>query len=269
MKTVFTFLAILFLSFSMTASVYGNLYPNKGAWVEGEITNPSGTTYYGGYGTESLPGPTFGIGNTQSYIDVYTGESGLAAQSEANFGGETYVKGVSHYYDTFTIHTSTTTPVHINISLGMSYRFISPTIGWYPKAGEAGFSIVLNADGAMSKTLKIFHSEDHTTGGWDGPGYGSISLANDLGQYLVWWCGRSDMLFRDGDQVSLAFEYYTWAKNGATVDSLHTGDFKFLLPDEIKNAGGYLEVTSPSGYYQLDGVKPVKITGALELLLLD
>jgi hypothetical protein len=275
MKTVFTFLAILFLSISMTASVYGNLYPNKGAWVEGEITNPFGeTSYLGGYGTQTLMGEAFGTGDAQSYILPSIGKTGLFTKSDDPGPQGTYVKALSRYYETFTFYPSTILPTKIYLNVGMSYQFLSPSGGifeGYPKGGQAGFRILLNPDSVPSWKYEVVHSEDHTTGGWDLPPGSTGIYGADLGYWLYRYCGlgRSDGKFVFGVQVTLVFEYYTWARNGATVNSLHTSDFKFLLPDDVKNAGGYLEVTSPNGYYQLDGVKRVKIIGALELLLLD
>ena len=152
----------------------------------------------------------------------------------------------------------------------MSYQFLSPTTyAWYPKYGEAGFIIYLNPDlgEIASPQRKQSDIEDHTGGSWDGPVDSSMILGSlDLGLDLRDYCGRTDRLIRDGDKVSLAFEYYTLARNGATVEALYTGDFKFLLSDADKEAGAYLEVTSTSGYYQLDGVKPIPAPATLLLL---
>jgi hypothetical protein len=264
MKAAWTILSILLLIFGTLAYVYGNLYPNKGVWIEGTVTDPLGeTSYFGGNGTQTLTGSTFGTGETQSYALPHLGRTGLYAHSENPISTQrTYVQVLSRYYDTFTFYPYTPTqpnqPTTIKIYISMAGNFISPTGAMYgSKAGEFGFNIILNPDGSQSHTIHQFVNQNATDGGWDAPVYPSHAVSipgGDLGYWLWHYCGVGDGKFVFGDQVTLALEYYTWAKDGATVNCLYTGNFKFALSDADKAAGAFLIVTSPSGYYQTDGV---------------
>lgn len=62
----------------------------------------------------------------------------------------------------------------------------------------------------LSPHRTVARYENHTTGGWDTPP-GSMGIYVDLGQYLKWYGGRATDTFYDGEQVTLLFEYRTYA----------------------------------------------------------
>ncbi len=280
MKTRSFSLVILLLSIFLSSNLYASSpYSIQDAWLEGKLDNvadPTGviqwSNVYGGHGTQTLTDPVFTkvdtVNNTSTstYTAPSTGKTGLYVQSESYIGGHTYVETVSRYCDTFTFEAyNFFNPVHITLSMGMSYRFISPSIDYYSaKAGGVEIAVYFyNPITNTTKKIGVSHSENHTTGGWDTPGRGSMGISNDLGQYLQWYSGRTTDGFVYGDQVTLLFEYRTWAQHGAIVDAISTGDFKFLLSAADSNS--YLRVTSTNGYYQVDGVPPTP-TDVLSLI---
>lgn len=283
MKTKTFLLVIMLLLVFVSNNAWADTpYSIEDAWLEGKLNNvadPSGviqySNVYGGHGTQTLTDPVFTkvdtVNNTStsSYIAPSNGLTGLYSQSESNIGSHTYVETVSYYCDTFTFDSyNFFNPVHINLSMGMSYRFISPVYDWNnAKAGGVEMAVYFY-DPITDKTKKIGNSasENHTTGGWDTPP-GSMGIYNDLGQYLHWYSGRATDTFLYGDQVTLLFEYRTWAQDGAIVDAISTGDFKFLLSAADRD-NGYLEVTSSNGYYQVDGVPPTTTPEPTSMLFL-
>jgi len=271
MKTKPWFMVILLLVVFLSNNAdAGSPYSIQDAWLEGKLNNVADpaeviqfSNVYGGHGTQTLTDPVFtkvdapNNTSTSSYISPSTGLTGLYVESQSYFGGHTYVETVSRYCDTFTFETyDFFKPVHVDLEMGMSYRFISPLIDWSnAKAGGVEMAVYFY-DPILDKTKKIGNSatQNHTTGGWDTKP-GSMGIYHDLGEYLKWYGGRSTDTFFYGDQVTLLFEYRTWAQHGAIVDAISTGDFKFRLSADDRN-DGYLKVTSTNGYYQVDGVPP-------------
>ena len=263
-------LIIVFLSNTASASPP---YPGviDGAWIEGVVqeTFPgtptySTTTNYGGQGTQTLTEPAFTktdeSTSISSYINPGTGNTGLYTESPGGGIVASETRATSYYYDTFTFHTSYLNvfdPIKVNLTMNMDHIiFWRPDDGFEPPSAGVFMWWYIDPDNDMTKRLGTTMSRDPSSTNW-GPGpYSSMTLYfTDLGDYLYDYAHRPTKTFEDGDQVTLLFEYGAWAKNGASAEAIYTSNFKFSLPDELRDKG-QLIVTSTSGFYQTDGIAP-------------
>lgn len=271
MKTKSFLLVFLILSFCV--SYTANADSIQDAWMEGrlQLADPAGAidAGYGGHGHQTLnAAPAYpsaftkidGSTSTDSYINPTTGSTGLYTESQGGGIVASETRASSYYYDTITFHTSNIFGIEVNMTMSMDHIiFWQPPGGLLPPAAGVFMWWYLDPVHDMTKRLGTMVQVDPTSTNW-GPGpHGtgsSVTLFfHDLGDYLYDYAGRPSNTFYDGDQVTLLFEYGAWAKNGATAEAIYTGNFRFSLPDELRD-DSQLIVTSTNGFYQTDGVAP-------------
>jgi hypothetical protein len=241
MKRKLSLLASVIALLLNAGPVSGSQY----AWVEAQVTTPSGVTNYGGQNYQSLNIKTSGDKDLiKAFVQSYSGNEGLYTEAEQVILGEVENKVVNYFYDTFTVYPRdsnnnpmyvTSTPVLITVS--HHGVFYAPAAPFFTPFAEAWFSVY--EENHPTRKLGLRH--DTSGGGWGAPGWSGGYYGTNIG----WFFGPSPYRkFYWGEQITLRFEFGARAKNGAIVDSYHTGMLSFGMPEGT----GTLSVASKGGY---------------------